>query len=517
MRFLPIFLLFALLSVSFTYSVRGASVHVSVEVSDSDRQSAVDHLVPRSARRSEFFGSWHPPVYTEDHPFPVASHSENSEFSLNSAQDEVEEGVVTAESKWDIHFPSGYYSLTSANSASTIKELEAALEPLKKFFDQNTKSSIEIKIIASESQVTNYDKEGVNAAKLANKQVNIEQFKLSAGKLSEFRANSLKQYLQSYFQKLYDACNIEDQPTFIDSPPLIGSKSWNPKKDNARDPDYLKDQYVRFIITAKAKAPQWKCLDKLRISVIYDRSPKAKCPSRHSCNRARFFVLLNGQKLQTRSVLGELVDYADLNNEGGVNDATWMAIKKNLHPINSPIFQKSKATLGNFYLSPNCKECMGGNRNSTFIIDTNTAKALSEASSTSDKLSLDFGYRVPYMDVNDDTYPIYLKQMNDEIAKLEEKVLKITSKPQKQVLRSRIEAAKKDRDAFVANPQEKRIDNSLSQPHTDVPQIMIERFINGQYETIFNGCPNAASGHLMTLDRCGAPLSAATSRCPAKK
>lgn len=190
-------------------------------------------------------------------------------------------------------FENGKYKKFSQEAKATI---DSELQKAAKYVQDNKGSIVYVKIIAGESQVTNYDKE-----------VNPEK-QVEPGYLSNKRAEMMRTYITDYFQSLVNQKILDKVPVFEAFEVVIGKNTYQKGKDNPNDPKYTPERFVRVELAIK---PASACIVGLTITVLYNpnKDPKYPCRGNHQCDRANFDVLLNDVKI------GE----ANLNNakDGG--------------------------------------------------------------------------------------------------------------------------------------------------------------------------------------------------------
>jgi hypothetical protein len=202
--------------------------------------------------------------------------------------------ILTIEAKST--FKAGYYSELTPTG---LEELQTGLANAQNWLIENKGSLIYVRIVAGESQLTNYDNE-------QNPPMPVE-----IGVLSEMRAKTLKRLLVPYFQELVDSGVIEKMPVFEPykfekgkTEFIKGTTVITPEKKKAYD----SEQFVK--VELKLMAPGG-CIVGLTIEVKYDQNKNSSFPCRggHKCNDAYFQMNLNGVK----------IGVADLNNgnDGG--------------------------------------------------------------------------------------------------------------------------------------------------------------------------------------------------------
>ena len=193
-------------------------------------------------------------------------------------------------------FPAGLYSINKLGEGK--KDLDAKLQEIAQFAQENNGSQVNIQIEVGESKVTNFDNELKKT--------------LAQGELAKLRGQKLQEYLTNYFQGLVESKYLTTMPN-IPTPQTnveLGTQKHDYIRgtDNPKDPKYLDDQYVKFIITLSAtkKEDVYGCLVDLTIDVSYYGQKDSKFPCRggHYCDNAKFEVFLASTS----------IGIADLNN-----------------------------------------------------------------------------------------------------------------------------------------------------------------------------------------------------------
>jgi len=191
--------------------------------------------------------------------------------------------------KADSTFAAGKYSQLSSEG---ITELTTGLENASDWLKTNKGSMIYVQVVASESQLTNYDFEQDPKVAVPPKF------------LSRQRAKTLTRYLKQYFQTLVDQKIINEIPIFETPKLLIGSTTYTKGQTitPALRAQYSAEQSVA--VELKLMSPE-KCLIDLEIEVKYtDEASSNKFPCRggHNCNNAIFQINLNGVKIGTANL-----------------------------------------------------------------------------------------------------------------------------------------------------------------------------------------------------------------------
>lgn len=187
-------------------------------------------------------------------------------------------------------FAAGKYSQLSEEG---LTELNTGLENASEWLRKNKGSVIYVQVVASESQLTNYDYEQDPAVAVAPKF------------LSRQRAKTLTRYLKQYFKTQVEEKTINEMPIFETPKIEIGLTKYTKGQTvtTALRAKYNAEQSVA--VELKLMSPE-KCLIDLEIEVKYDSTPNAAFPCRggHNCNDAMFQINLNGVE----------IGIADLNN-----------------------------------------------------------------------------------------------------------------------------------------------------------------------------------------------------------
>jgi hypothetical protein len=195
-------------------------------------------------------------------------------------------------------FPAGYYSINKLGEGK--KDLDLKLQEIAQFAKENNGTQVNIQIEVGESKVTNRDNE-------------LDK-PLEQGALAKLRGQKLQEYLTNYFKQLIDNKYLTTMPNIpaAQTNVELGTQQneYTKGKDNPKDPKYLNDQYVKFIITLSAtkKEDVYGCLVNLTIDVSYydKKDDQFPCRGGHTCNNAKFQVFLDST----------LIGIADLSNSG---------------------------------------------------------------------------------------------------------------------------------------------------------------------------------------------------------
>lgn len=203
-------------------------------------------------------------------------------------------------------FDNGKWKNLSTETKST---LDSELEKAAKYIQDNKGSVVYVKIVAGESQVTNYDKE-------VNPPVEVQ-----AGYLSTKRAETMKAYVTNYFQVLVTQKILDKLPVFEAFETITGSTPYVNGVDKPDDQKYKNEKFVRVEMAIK---PASECIVGLSVTVLYspDKDPDFPCRGNHQCDAANFDVLLNDVKI------GE----ANLNNamDGGFRSSEALQVTNDL-------------------------------------------------------------------------------------------------------------------------------------------------------------------------------------------
>ena len=197
------------------------------------------------------------------------------------------EVVISANST----FAAGKYSQLSEEG---LTELNAGLENASEWLRRNKGSVIYVQVVASESQLTNYDYEQDPEVAVPPKF------------LSRQRAKTLTRYLKQFFKTQVEEKVINEMPIFETPKIDIGLTKYTKGQTvtAALRAQYNTEQSVA--VELKLMSPE-KCLIDLEIEVKYtNEAPSKKFPCRggHNCNDAMFQINLNGVE----------IGIADLNN-----------------------------------------------------------------------------------------------------------------------------------------------------------------------------------------------------------
>lgn len=194
-------------------------------------------------------------------------------------------------------------------STKTKATLDAELQKAAKYIQDNKGSVVYVKIVAGESQVTNYDRE-------VNPPTEVQ-----SGYLSTKRAETMKTYITNYFQGLVTQKILDKLPVFEAFETIIGSTPYKKGVDKPDDQKYKNEKFVRVEMAIK---PASECIVGLSVTVLYnpEKDPKFPCRGNHQCDAANFDVLLNDVKI------GE----ANLNNarDGGFRSSAELQVTNDL-------------------------------------------------------------------------------------------------------------------------------------------------------------------------------------------
>jgi len=223
--------------------------------------------------------------------------------------------------------PGRWNSLTSG---ATV-DLEAKMAELGTWLNskKGTGQFVVVQIVASESQVPNYDREQAG------------DIKVDPGYLSRLRAKTMKRVLTTYFQDLVNKKLISEIPVFEEPKLEINGPAWKGDDPN----NYNKYQFVKVIMKVMSPAG---CLSEVSIQVAYYKTPNPSFPCRggHSCDAADFDIMMNDVKV------GE----ANLNNANDSGDRVSplitipldkaQEIVKNYSPSNNTITIATRCKIG---------------------------------------------------------------------------------------------------------------------------------------------------------------------------
>ena len=192
-------------------------------------------------------------------------------------------------------------------STKTKATLDAELQKAAKYIQDNKGSVVYVKIVAGESQVTNYDRE-------VNPPTEVQ-----SGYLSTKRAETMKTYITNYFQGLVTQKILDKLPVFEAFETIIGSTPYKKGVDNPDDQKYRNEKFVRVEMAIK---PASECIVGLKIGIFYkkEKDPNFPCRGNHRCDKAKFNVLVNNVSIGIVS-LNNLSDgedrgrYLEVTNE----------------------------------------------------------------------------------------------------------------------------------------------------------------------------------------------------------
>lgn len=194
-------------------------------------------------------------------------------------------------------FDDGKYSENSLIQGIGYNDLVNEIGKATNFLINNKDTQIFVKIVASESQVTNKDKE-----------VNPPYPELPKKELSRLRAETMKAYLTNIFNSLISRGAISKMPIFEPSELLVGETPYERGVTNLRDPELRKKyESERFVKVELKIQSAHKCIVGLTVEVYYDKNNV--CGENHCCDEAVFDVFFNEY----------LLNRVNLNNktEGG--------------------------------------------------------------------------------------------------------------------------------------------------------------------------------------------------------
>lgn len=234
---------------------------------------------------------------------------------LNEATTGDNELVISANST----FAAGKYSQLSEKG---LTELNTGLENASEWLRRNKGSVIYVQVVASESQLTNYDYEQDPEVAVPPKF------------LSRQRAKTLTRYLKQYFKTQVEEKTINEMPIFETPKIEIGLTEYTKGQTvtAALRAKYNTEQSVS--VELKLMSPE-KCLIDLEIEVKYtDEAASENFPCRggHNCDNAIFQINLNGVK----------IGIANLNNSPNGLSKTSGVIKINETTAKSIVSVDSK-------------------------------------------------------------------------------------------------------------------------------------------------------------------------------
>jgi len=244
-------------------------------------------------------------------------------------------------------FDAGKYKFTSL-SPEAKKAIEDSVAKIALFITNNPNTEVTIGVEVGESAVTNYNREDCPEGDFS------ERCKLEVGRLAQLRGSTIINFLKEQFKNFVDSGKIKTIPVIPQ--PTVGAQkhSYEKGKDNPKDPKYLEDQYIKFIVDLKSTTTEdvydEDCLVGFVVDVSYkkQRSSEFPCRGGHICNDAKFGVYLNDTELGV----------ADLNNknDGGDRDARFVVDEAKWEEISQKMEQDGKdtITLWTKCLSNNC-------------------------------------------------------------------------------------------------------------------------------------------------------------------
>ena len=164
-------------------------------------------------------------------------------------------------------FDDGKYS---GFSKKDEKKLKSDLEGAANFLTNNKGRIVYVKVIASESQVTNYDREKYPST--GKSEDYTEEKSLKPLELSRLRAETMKNYLKQYFSSLKSQGVITEMPIFEPSELMLGTTEYVKGKSNKNNPDYNNERFVKVVLAIK---PPEECIVGLTVQVMYVSNPSA--------------------------------------------------------------------------------------------------------------------------------------------------------------------------------------------------------------------------------------------------
>lgn len=237
--------------------------------------------------------------------------TEEERIGILSLYDIVEQVTPAGKNEYTMSgqsfFDDGKYS---GFSKKDEKKLKSDLEGAANFLTNNKGRIVYVKVIASESQVTNYDREKYPST--GKSEDYTEEKSLKPLELSRLRAETMKNYLKQYFSSLKSQGVITEMPIFEPSELMLGTTEYVKGKSNKNNPAYNNERFVKVVLAIK---PPEECIVGLTVEVKYVADKNAypsvgtdgrpfTCRGDHSCDVALFDVKLNGVS----------IGKADLNN-----------------------------------------------------------------------------------------------------------------------------------------------------------------------------------------------------------
>jgi hypothetical protein len=190
---------------------------------------------------------------------------------LEQNQTKTESTVVPLDVKWDM----GKWKMTQ----NEINSITNKLVDITNFINRHKDSLVTIQIEASESRVTNYDREGGGKTKL------------ESGVLSQRRGTSMVDFLKQYFQGLVNKGAISKMPEIPNPISKIGQTEYtgaNDLNDKSKVEKYKNEQYVNAIISLKK---DYDCIVGMEITIGYFPEQNSQ---KHQCDEAIFELKMNG-------------------------------------------------------------------------------------------------------------------------------------------------------------------------------------------------------------------------------
>lgn len=183
-------------------------------------------------------------------------------------------------------FKSGFYSAASL-TPDQKQGITNTLNQIATYLKEKKGIPMSIQIVAGESTPPNYDRE--------------KNRSLNTGDLSRLRGETMKKILIDFFQNLVKSGELPSMPKI--PTPQTNVQLKMPREpygegDDAKDPKYEKDQFVKFTVIASGEE-KTACLVDLKIIFVYIHQQKEGWPCRgvHTCDGAIFNVYLNKVKV----------------------------------------------------------------------------------------------------------------------------------------------------------------------------------------------------------------------------
>lgn len=225
-------------------------------------------------------------------------------------------------------FEAGKYEFNSLTPEAK-KAINDSVAKLALFITNNPNTEVTMGIEVGESAVTNYDREICQEGDFS------EGCKLPVGELAKKRGKTIMNFLNAQFKNFVDLGKIKTVPIIPE--PTVGAQkhTYEKGKDNPKDPKYLEDQYIKFIVDLKSTTTEdvyaEDCLVGFVVDVSYKKDKSAEFPCRggHRCDRAKFGVYLNETELGVAN-LNNQKDGRDRDARFVVDEAKWEEISRKM-------------------------------------------------------------------------------------------------------------------------------------------------------------------------------------------